>query len=114
MDGQLPDAVKAERLAALQDVLNAGQRAFNRAATGRVVPVLFDRRGRHPLQLVGRTPHMQAVHVEFDDAEMVESCHGEIAMVQITAVYANSLSGRVLPHGGPEPVAQRRREAASA
>ncbi len=114
MDDQPPDAVKARRLAALQDVLNACQSEFNRASVGEILPVLFDRRGRHPLQLAGRSPYMQAVHVEFDTAEDAASRHGTIAEVSIIAAHANSLSGRAVRSGAPQPVAWRRRETASA
>ena len=38
------------------------QAAFNRACVGRVLPVLFERVGRHPGQLVGRSPYLQGVH----------------------------------------------------
>ena len=47
MADQVPDAVKAERLARLQALLDAQQRAFNRACVGAGVPVLFERPGRH-------------------------------------------------------------------
>lgn len=95
MDDQVPEEIKAERLAMLQDLLNSGQRDVNRAAVGTVAAVLFDRRGRQPLQLAGRSPHMQAVHVNFEDADEAASCYGAIADVRITAAHANSLSGQV-------------------
>jgi len=114
MDDQPPDAVKARRLAALQDVLNDCQSRFNRASVGTVLPVLFDRRGRRPLQLAGRSPYMQAVHVEFDDAEDAAACYGRIAGVSIIAAHANSLSGRAVRSGAPQEIARRRRETASA
>jgi tRNA-2-methylthio-N6-dimethylallyladenosine synthase len=88
LDGQVPDAVMADRLDALQDLIDAQQQAFNASALGRVVPVLFDRRGRHPGQLVGRTPHLQGVHAEAPDAFF-----GTVVPVRILALSANSLSG---------------------
>ena len=59
----VPDAVKSERLKELQDLLDAQAAAFNAACVGRTLPVLLERPGRHPGQLVGRSPYLQAVHV---------------------------------------------------
>src|SRR5262249_38706578 len=44
----VPEPVKAARLARLQALVGAQQTAFNEACVGRVLPVLFDRVGRHP------------------------------------------------------------------
>ncbi|HEX3535272.1 MAG TPA: tRNA (N6-isopentenyl adenosine(37)-C2)-methylthiotransferase MiaB [Stellaceae bacterium] len=85
---QVPEPVKAERLATLQALLQLQQRAFNRACTGAVMPVLFDRMGRHPGQLLGRSPYMQAVH-----AELPADRIGDIVPVTIRAALANSLAG---------------------
>jgi tRNA-2-methylthio-N6-dimethylallyladenosine synthase len=63
LENQVPEAVKDARLAELQDLLNSQQQAFNRDAVGRRLPVLFEKSGRQPGQLIGRTPHAQAVHV---------------------------------------------------
>jgi tRNA-2-methylthio-N6-dimethylallyladenosine synthase len=87
---QVAEAVKAERLARLQALLNEQQRAFNEGTVGRTLPVLFDRQGKFPGQLVGRSPYMQAVHVALDDSAM-----GQIIDVKITAAGANSLQGEV-------------------
>ena len=88
LESQIADEVKAERLAALQDVLNAQQRAFNESCVGRVMAVLLDRPGREAGQLVGRSPYMQAVHV--NDAE---SERGAIVRLRIVEAHANSLTG---------------------
>jgi tRNA-2-methylthio-N6-dimethylallyladenosine synthase len=63
---------------------------------GRVLPVLFERAGRHPGQLVGRSPFMQGVHVAAP-ADLM----GRIAEVEIVAVGPNSLAGR-LADAAPE------------
>ncbi|NQU59738.1 MAG: tRNA (N6-isopentenyl adenosine(37)-C2)-methylthiotransferase MiaB [Rhodospirillales bacterium] len=88
LDDQVSDALKTERLAQLQDLLNAQQLAFNQASVGRVMDVLLDRPGREPGQLVGRSPYMQAVHVSAASYE-----RGEIMPLLITAAHANSLTG---------------------
>jgi tRNA-2-methylthio-N6-dimethylallyladenosine synthase len=90
MKRQVPEDVKAARLGALQDLLQKQQRAFNGAMLGRELPVLFEKPGRHPGQLVGRSPYLQAVH-----AAAPEALLGSIAPVRIAALSANSLAGEV-------------------
>ena len=90
LDGQVPEAVKAERLAALQALLDEHQAAFNESCVGTVVPVLFDHRGRKAGQLVGRSPYMQSVHVQAPDA-----LFGRIAEARIERAGPNSLSARL-------------------
>jgi tRNA-2-methylthio-N6-dimethylallyladenosine synthase len=84
----VPEEVKAERLALLQELLYAQQTDFNQACVGRTLPVLFERPGRHPGQLVGRSPYLQAVH-----AEAPASAIGTTMMVEIKATQPNSLAG---------------------
>ena len=88
--GQVEDAVKVERLARLQDKLAAQQKAFNARAVGMEMDVLLEGRGRHTGQLVGKSPYMQAVHVEAPDTMI-----GNIVRLRIDATYPNSLSGRL-------------------
>ncbi|MEM7223476.1 MAG: tRNA (N6-isopentenyl adenosine(37)-C2)-methylthiotransferase MiaB [Pseudomonadota bacterium] len=93
---QVPDALKAERLAMLQSLLNEQQAAFNRASEGQTQRVLFERRGRRQGQIVGRGPYMQAVH-----AVAPERLIGEIVEVAIEEGQANSLAGRVVTGAWP-------------
>jgi tRNA-2-methylthio-N6-dimethylallyladenosine synthase len=58
------EAVKRQRLAALQERLEQQAAAFNEGAIGRRFEVLLERPGRHSGQLVGRSPWMQAVHLD--------------------------------------------------
>ncbi|MEO0392584.1 MAG: tRNA (N6-isopentenyl adenosine(37)-C2)-methylthiotransferase MiaB [Pseudomonadota bacterium] len=88
---QVPEAVKSERLQALQQLVNAQQDAFNRRMIGQVLPVLFDRKGRVPGQLHGRSPHMQSMHVSAH-----ERLFGQIVDVKITGAKPNSLTGDVV------------------
>ena len=85
---QVSDDVKSDRLAELQALLDAQNRAFNAATVGHTLDVLFERPGRHEGQLVGRSPYMQAVHVESDHSRM-----GEIIPVHIDEARPNSLAG---------------------
>jgi tRNA-2-methylthio-N6-dimethylallyladenosine synthase len=87
---QVPDHVKSERLAELQALLSEQQRAFNEAWIDRVLPVLFEKSGRHPGQLVGRSPYLQSVH-----AEAPEDRIGDIVAVRIEAARSNSLAGAI-------------------
>ena len=98
--GQVDEARKADRLARLQDLLNAQQHDFNRETVGRVVPVLFDRRGRKPDQIAGRTPAMQAIHLRCEDPDSVL---GEIRDVTVTQAHANSLAGAWTAQPPPGP-----------
>ena len=84
----MPEAVKIERLHRLQDLLDRQQTAFNSSCVGKVMPVLFERQGRHPGQLVGRSPYLQAVHATADSSLL-----GRIVEVAIERVDANSLAG---------------------
>jgi tRNA-2-methylthio-N6-dimethylallyladenosine synthase len=88
MPGQVPEDVQNERLAALQALIAEQQRAFNAATVGGVLPVLFEKPGRHPGQLVGRSPYLQAVHAEAPDRLL-----GQVASVRLLAVGPNSLAG---------------------
>jgi tRNA-2-methylthio-N6-dimethylallyladenosine synthase len=72
--------------------------------------VLFDCRGKRPGQLAGRSPYMQAVHIEAPRAD--EAVNGEAAAdglfasvvpVRILEAHANSLRGAL--HDCTEPVA---------
>jgi tRNA-2-methylthio-N6-dimethylallyladenosine synthase len=88
MPGQVAEEVKEARLARLQALLEAQQAAFNSAQEGRVLPVLFEKPGRHPGQIVGRSPYLQAVHATAPDRLI-----GEIVPVRIESSARNSLAG---------------------
>ena len=90
LPGQVPEPVKEERLARLQDLLNDHQAAFNAAQTGRTLPVLFEKIGRRPGQVVGRSPYLQPVHIEAS-----ERLIGTIVPVEITQATRGSLTGRL-------------------
>src|SRR6202521_2724313 len=52
-----------ERLVRLQELIDSQQSAFNVAAIGNAVDVLFERPARNPGQIVGRTAYLQPAHV---------------------------------------------------
>ncbi|SFJ93849.1 tRNA (N6-isopentenyl adenosine(37)-C2)-methylthiotransferase MiaB [Celeribacter neptunius] len=84
-----PD-VASERLYRLQALITEQQRAFQDAMVGREVSVLFERKGRLPGQMVGKSEYLHAVHVTDDIAV------GEIARVRIIESGPNSLAGEML------------------
>jgi tRNA-2-methylthio-N6-dimethylallyladenosine synthase len=90
MRGQIAEAVKSERLQILQELIEGEQRRFNESCAGRVLPVLFEKPGRHPGQLAGRSPYLQWVH-----AQAPSRCEGRVVPVRITAIGPNSLAGEV-------------------
>jgi tRNA-2-methylthio-N6-dimethylallyladenosine synthase len=83
---QIPEDVKDARLYALQAILDEQLRAFNVACVGRSFDVLLTHPGRHPGQLVGRSPYLQAVHVMADPKHI-----GTVARLTIVSVEAYSL-----------------------
>jgi tRNA-2-methylthio-N6-dimethylallyladenosine synthase len=91
---QVPEPVKAERLARLQARLAETQAAFNADCVGRTLPVLLEKPGRRAGQLAGRSPYLQPVHVEAPADRL-----GEIVGVRIGATGANSLSGALEASG---------------
>jgi tRNA-2-methylthio-N6-dimethylallyladenosine synthase len=96
MRKQIADPIKSERLARLQALLAEQTCAFNDRSVGRVLPVLLERAGRHPGQQVGRTPYLQAVHVEGAGSAL-----GAIVDVRITESHAHSLAAvAVAPAAG--------------
>jgi tRNA-2-methylthio-N6-dimethylallyladenosine synthase len=88
--GQVAEAEKDARLQRLQALLEGQRRAFNAAAVGARLPVLFEKAGRHAGQLVGRSPYLQSVH-----AGAPISMLGRIAEVVIEGTTPNALKGRL-------------------
>jgi len=88
LSDQIADDVKAERLQRLQQAIDRQQADFNQRCRGQTFDVLFERMGRHPGQIVGRSPYLQPVQAMADAALI-----GKIAPVTITDVGPNSLFG---------------------
>jgi tRNA-2-methylthio-N6-dimethylallyladenosine synthase len=85
---QVTDEVASERLQRLQALITRQQRAAQDAMVGREVGVLFERPGRDPGQMVGKSDHLHAVHVSDPKAKV-----GEIGRVKIVSSGTNSLAG---------------------
>lgn len=88
MPNQIEEKVKKERLDILQTLLFEYQDKFNQSCLGKTMPVLFENKGRHTGQLIGRTPYMQNVHALLDKKYL-----NQIVNVKITEATTNSLSG---------------------
>ena len=91
MDGQVEEAVKTERLARLQALLNEQQIAFNRSCIGRKTRLLLEKPGRVDGQLIGRSPWLQSVIVDSSLGAI-----GDMVDVIITDAHANSLQASLL------------------
>jgi len=89
MDGQIAAEVMDERLARLQALINRHQVEFNAATVGRRTDILLERKGRHPGQLIGKTPWLQSVHVTAPELSI-----GDMAEVDIISAGPNSLAGQ--------------------
>src|SRR3954452_786072 len=90
-----------ERLGRLQELIDSQQSAFNKAAIGTTVDVLFERPARNPGQIVGRTAYLQPAHV-FASPEII----GQVLPVTIESLERYSLLGRLAtPPMRPAPQA---------
>lgn len=83
---QVPDDIKRERLARLQELLNMQQADFNKSCIGRKIDLLVEKPGRLPTQMVGRSPWLQSVIIDANVGKI-----GDIVKVRITGSGPNSL-----------------------
>jgi tRNA-2-methylthio-N6-dimethylallyladenosine synthase len=88
MKNQVPEAVKSERLARLQALLNGQQLEFNRSMIGQPMDVLIEKPGRKTGQIAGRSPWLQTVILDEAAGRI-----GDIVAVRITSAGPNSLAG---------------------
>ena len=88
---QVDEDVKSERLQKLQELLKRQQNAVQEAMIGREVHVLFEKSGRLPGQMVGKSDHLHAVHVNDEFVRI-----GDLSRVRIVASMSNSLEGRIV------------------
>ncbi len=93
---QVPDDVKSERLQRLQALIGARQTEFLAARVGLTADILFERPGRHPGQIVGRSPWLQPIHIA-GGPELI----GTIRRVRIDSSSANSLFGTLVEEATP-------------
>jgi len=86
----VPADVASERLARLQALLARQQDETQRDMVGRETDVLFEKAGRLPGQLIGKSEYLQAVHVTAP-----EGLRGQVARVRITGAAPHSLAGEL-------------------
>ena len=79
-----------ERLVRLQELIDSQQSAFNAAAIGNTVDVLFEREARNPGQIVGRTAYLQPAHV-MASPDLI----GQVLPVRIESLERYSLLGEL-------------------
>jgi tRNA-2-methylthio-N6-dimethylallyladenosine synthase len=85
---QIPDEIKSERLQRLQALIRSQQDAFNEASIGKTVDVLIEKPGRNAGQVGGKSPYLQAVHLDGD-----QDLIGRIVPVTLMSRESNSLTG---------------------
>ena len=85
-DQQVEAQVKADRLAALQQLLDAQQMAFNKTCEGQQMAVLIDKMGGRDGQVTGRSPFMQSVYLAGDHTQL-----GKMVTVTVKEARQNSL-----------------------
>ena len=88
---EVAEDVKDARLQRLQALLVQQQRAAQDAMVGRKVKVLFERPGRMPGQMVGKSEYLHAVHVGGDGIQA-----GDLKEVRIVETSSNSLAGALI------------------
>mgnify|MGYP002718127521 CR=1 FL=1 len=86
VDSDLADA----RLQELQALLTSQQKAAQAGMVGRELGVLFEKPGRMPGQMVGKSDYLHAVFVEAPQARV-----GDLVRVRITRSAPNSLAGEL-------------------
>lgn len=90
-----------ERLGRLQELIDSQQSAFNRAAIGTTVDVLFERAARNPGQIVGRTAYLQPAHV-MASPDII----GQVRSVRIDSLERYSLIGELATRSAPGLISQ--------
>ena len=88
---ELPEDIANARLYELQALVTEQQRAAQAAMVGREVGVLYEKPGRQAGQMVGKSDHLHAVHVDDPTGKV-----GELVRVRISAAATNSLAGERL------------------
>ncbi len=91
MQDQVEAKVADERLQRLQALIKKQQAEFNQQCAGKTMDVLLEKPGRLPGQLAGRSPYLQAVHVDADPGLI-----GSIVSIRVKSIGPNSLYGELL------------------
>ncbi len=92
MSGQIPEQIKAVRLARLDGLLNEIQREFNDACRDQVMECLYEGPDKTGMHLVYRTPFMQQTIV----ARPTDGPIAHLARIRITDANKASLRGEIV------------------
>ena len=84
------DKIMDKRLKKIQKILNQQQNEFNASFLGRTVEVLISGKGKKANQFVGRSPHLQPVHI-FSTRNLV----GRLLKVKLQDLTSFSFHGRL-------------------
>ncbi len=93
-EDDVPEAVKAERLARLQALLKEQSKIGMARQVGKTTEVLIEGKGKRQGDLTGRTPDFRIVHVQGNPRLI-----GQIMPVKITRAYDLSLRGELVIEG---------------
>ncbi|WP_411957495.1 tRNA (N6-isopentenyl adenosine(37)-C2)-methylthiotransferase MiaB [Paracoccus homiensis] len=88
---EVDSAVADARLQELQALLSRQQKAAQEGMVGRSLGVLFEKQGRLPGQMVGKSDYLHSVFVDAPDAQI-----GDLVQVRIVESAANSLRGELI------------------
>ena len=88
---EVEEQVKSDRLARLQALLSRQQKQAQNDMIGRTVRVLFEKPGRLPDQMIGKSEYLHAVHTTGKDLRP-----GDLRQVKIVKSEANSLQGALI------------------
>ena len=88
---QVDEAEASDRLQRLQALITRQQREIQDSMVGRTVKVLFEKPGRLPGQMVGKSDYLHAVHVSDPSLKP-----GDIRPIRIVESGPNSLAGQVV------------------
>ena len=83
-------SIKKARLSALQSLLKEQQKNYNKSFVDRTLEVLFDRKGRHKNQFIGRSVYNQSVF-----AKSKENLIGKIVNSHIIQSTDFALEGKL-------------------
>ncbi|MDR1908174.1 MAG: tRNA-2-methylthio-N(6)-dimethylallyladenosine synthase [Holosporales bacterium] len=93
MSNQIDEEIKSERLQRLQDLLRQQQTQFNKQCVGTTLSVMFQKYGKEPNQILGKSQFMQSVVVHTTSPDQYFNL---IRDVKITGATLSSLEGEII------------------
>lgn len=84
------EAEKTDRLARLQALLSQHQAEFQQSMVGKTLPVLLEKPGRNPGQMIGKSEFLHAVHMDAKPEQV-----GQIVQAKVLWSEKNSLAAEL-------------------